>query len=552
MDINQLTVYQIYPKSFNDSDGDGIGDIQGIIDKLDYLAELGVNCLWLTPIYPSPQKDNGYDVADYTAINPTYGTMADFDQLIAEAKARDIMLMLDMVFNHSSDQHPWFQQALAGDPLYREYYVFKTAHTPPTNWVSKFGGSVWEPVSDTGSYYLHLFDKTQPDLNWENPQLRQEVYDILNFWLEKGIRGFRLDVINLISKGDYVDDHQGDGRRFYTDGPKIHDYLKEMHQQTFANYTGTVTVGEMSSTTLAHCVRYSNPAEKELDMTFSFHHLKVDYVDGEKWSDWSATSPDGAKFDFMALKKLLFDWQIGMAARGGHNALFWCNHDQPRAISRFGNETLASGQMLATALHLLKGTPYIYQGEELGMTNANFTTIDQYRDVESLNYYHILQAQGKPEDEILHILRQKSRDNSRTPMQWDGSAHSGFTTGTPWIQVIDNYPSLNAEQVVSNPASLFHHYKQLVSLRKTQPVIAQGSFEPVLADHPQVFAYLRKHEGQSLLVVNNFFDQVVAVTPTAQMLAFAHAPTLISNQPDRQWHDVLTLRPYESFGLLLG
>ncbi|MCL2610796.1 MAG: alpha,alpha-phosphotrehalase, partial [Defluviitaleaceae bacterium] len=397
IDFRKLTVYQIYPKSFKDSDGDGLGDLQGIIEKLDYIEELGVNCIWLTPIYPSPQKDNGYDVADYTAIDPRYGTMDDFDHLVTQCKKRDIIIMLDMVFNHTSDQHPWFQKAITDkkNKDYKNYYIFKVSDSEePTNWISKFGGSTWEKINEN-EYYLHLFDKTQPDLNWENPQLRQEIYNIMEFWLKKGIRSFRFDVINLISKPEiYVDDHIGDGRRFYTDGPKIHEYLKELHKNTFGKYENTVTVGEMSSTTIDNCIKYSNPEEKELDMTFSFHHLKVDYENGDKWSDMA--------FDFLQLKKILIDWQIGMEQGGGHNALFWCNHDQPRIVSRFGNDIVyrvESAKMLATAMHMLKGTPYVYQGEEIGMTNPNFTSIDRYRDVESINYYAILKQQGKSDEE---------------------------------------------------------------------------------------------------------------------------------------------------------
>ena len=540
MDFKKLTVYQIYPKSFKDTTGNGLGDIQGIIQKLDYLQTLGINCLWITPIYPSPQKDNGYDVADYIGINPDYGTMADFDELIAQCRSRDIEIMLDMVFNHSSDQHPWFQKALAGEQKYKDYYIFRASEEdqPPTNWVSKFGGNAWERYKGD-EYYLHLFDVTQPDLNWENPELRQEIYAIMNFWLEKGIRGFRFDVINLISKGAYENDDQGDGRRLYTDGPKIHEYLKELNAQTFGKYDKTITVGEMSSTSIDHCINYSNPEENELDMTFSFHHLKVDYQNGDKWSD--------VAFDFLALKKLLIDWQVGMEQGGGHNALFWCNHDQPRVISRFGDESEASGKMLATAIHLMKGTPYIYQGEEIGMTNAKFSSIEQYRDVESVNYYNILKGEGKSEGEILNILGKKSRDNSRTPMQWNGGDYAGFSETEPWLGVIHNYPQINVEAVMAQPDSIFYHYQKLVKLRKELDVISHGTFEPLMAEHPQVFAYVRGYEGQRLLVVNNFYGEDVRIEVPAEFLA---GQVLIANQGDVVLEERMVLRGYESFAVL--
>ena len=555
MDINQLSIYQIYPKSFHDSNGDGIGDIQGIIQKLDYIQNLGVDCIWLTPIYPSPQRDNGYDVADYTAINPTYGTMADFDELIAQCKTRGMFIMLDMVFNHTSDQHMWFKQA-ATDPIYRDYYIFKNSPTPPTNWVSKFGGSTWEKYGDD-DYYLHLFDVSQPDLNWENPQVRQEIYNIMHFWLEKGIRGFRFDVINLISKPDtYQDDHQeqkgslaliGDGRRFYTDGPKIHTYLKELARETFGKYPDTLTVGEMSSTTIEHCIRYSNPAENELDMTFSFHHLKVDYQNGDKWTDMP--------FDFAQLKRLLTDWQVGMAAGGGHNALFWSNHDQPRVVSRFGHDSdetlrIASAKMLANAMYLLKGTPYIYQGEEIGMTNPGFDTIDSYRDVESLNIHNILINQGMNEPDILNILAKKSRDNSRTPMQWNNAPHAGFTTGTPWIATAGNYLTLNATQTAHG--SIYRHYQELLALRKELPVLGHGRFEPLWLEHPQVFAYKRVLDGVELLVLCNFYNQHVELELDQELQRFVNGQVILANTDSPALAAQISLRPYESFAVLVG
>ena len=385
-EFKNKVIYQIYPKSFCDSNGDGLGDLRGVTSKLDYLAELGVSCLWLTPFFPSPQRDNGYDVADYRAVDPRFGTMADLEELIREADKRGIGLMLDMVFNHTSTEHAWFQRALAGEKKYQDYYIFKegSPDKAPTNWVSKFGGPAWEYLPALGKWYLHLFDVSQDDLNWENPGVRAELADILRFWKAKGIQGFRFDVVNLISKpAVYEDDPQGDGRRFYTAGPKVHQYLQEL--AAAGGSEGMITVGEMSSTSLENCIGYTAPDRHELSMCFNFHHLKVDYKNGDKW----ALMPP----DRMALKKLFTLWQEGMQAGGGWNALFWCNHDQPRAVSRFGDDKTywaESAKMLGAAIHLMRGTPYIYQGEEIGMTNAGFGSIRQYRDVESLNYYQIL------------------------------------------------------------------------------------------------------------------------------------------------------------------
>lgn len=395
MEFKRQTVYQIYPKSFNDSNGDGLGDLKGVTDKLLYLKELGIDYIWLTPFFISPQNDNGYDVADYRNIDPRYGTIEDAENLISEAGKLDIGIMLDMVFNHTSTEHEWFKKAMEGDPKYMDYYIFrdpKPDGSAPTNWVSKFGGNAWEYVPKFNKYYLHLFDKTQADLNWENPQVREELKDILKFWQNKGVKGFRFDVVNLISKPDvFEDDFEGDGRRFYTDGIRVHQYLKELCRDSGLNENGMMTVGEMSSTTIDNCIRYSNPEEKELSMCFSFHHLKVDYKNGNKW--------ELQPCDFMALKNLLNKWQTGMEEGNGWNALFWCNHDQPRVLSRFGNDKnypTESAEMLATMIHLMRGTPYVYQGEEIAMTNAYFEDISQYKDVESLNYFKILKDDGIP------------------------------------------------------------------------------------------------------------------------------------------------------------
>lgn len=473
-------VYQVYPKSFNDTTGKGTGDIRGLTQKLDYLKKLGVDIVWLQPVYVSPQRDNGYDVADYCQINPDYGTMQDFEELSEGIRARGMYLMIDIVVNHSSTEHAWFQEArLSKDSEYRDYYIWRDPAPdggPPNNWVSKFGGPAWQYDETTGQYFLTLFDKTQADLNWENPKVRQEVVNLLEFWAEKGVSGFRLDVINLISKDQQFSNDDGstvpgDGRKYYTDGPHVHEYIHELHEKVFAKQN-SVTVGEMSSTSLEHCIRYSNPERKELSMTFNFHHLKVDYPNGQKW--------ELMPYDFEMLKKLFSDWQTGMQQGGGWSALFFNNHDQPRAISRFlddGQYHGESAKLLATTLHGLQGTPYIFQGEEIGMANPQWADIEEFRDVESLNMYRILQEQGKSAEEALNIIRERSRDNSRTPMQWDGTRNAGFTTGTPWIKVDERYPQINVQAQLEDPNSIYHHYRKLIHLRKTVQVITDGNYQ---------------------------------------------------------------------------
>lgn len=549
-DFKNSVVYQIYPKSFYDSNGDGFGDLNGVTKKLDYLKELGVDYIWLTPFYVSPQNDNGYDVADYRNIDPAYGSMNDFEELVKAAKERNIEIMLDMVFNHTSSEHEWFQKALAGDKKYKEYYLFKESNNgEPTNWISKFGGSAWEKIEGSNEYYLHLFDKTQPDLNWENVQVQKEVFDIVNFWIDKGVKGFRLDVINLISKPDQLEDDEiGDGRRFYTDGPRIHEYLKKLNKETFGQSEDIITVGEMSSTSIEHCIQYSNPEEKELSMVFNFHHLKIDYKDGEKWSVMD--------FDFKSLKNILDSWQKGMQEGNGWNALFWCNHDQPRIVSRIGNDEeyhKESAKMLATAMHLLRGTPYIYQGEEIGMPNPKFDQIEQYRDVESLNYYEILKSEGVSEADIIKILQSKSRDNSRTPMQWDKSNHAGFTTGTPWIPTGKDFNEINVENALSDQNSVFYHYKKLVQLRKQYDIISEGDYESLMMDHENIFAYGRNLGNQKLIVINNFYaEETIFSLPDNIDITNYKRSILISNYDDSSLdlHDI-RLRPYESVCYLL-
>lgn len=539
--FKQSVVYQIYPKSFLDTNGDGVGDLPGVIEKLDYLQKLGVDYIWLTPFFVSPQNDNGYDVADYRAIDPRYGTMADFEALTAQAEQRGIGIMLDMVFNHTSTSHQWFQKALAGDPQYRDYYIFRPGKpdgTPPTNWESKFGGSAWEYVPSLDQYYLHLFDKTQADLNWENPAVRREVQDIVRFWMGKGVRGFRFDVVNLISKGEFADDLQGDGRRFYTDGPRIHEFLQELNRESFGREAEIITVGEMSSTSMENCFRYAGEDGKELSMVFSFHHLKVDFVGNEKWVLVPA--------DFGKLKEILFSWQEGMAEHGAWNAVFWCNHDQPRVVSRFGDEGeywKQSAKMLAGVIHAMRGTPYIYQGEELGMTNAGFTRLDQYRDVESLNHFQILLDKGMSETGVYAILQAHSRDNSRTPMQWTAGPNGGFTTGEPWISVNPNIASINAEGQVDDPDSIFAYYQSLIRLRKEYEVFAQGDFTPLTPEHPSVLAYQRQWKNTTLLCINNFYRKECIWNSPVSLEGYR---VLLSNYDDCRPSQSWTLRPYES------
>jgi len=542
----KAVVYQIYPKSFNDTTGNGTGDIRGIIEKLDYLKELGVDVLWLTPIYKSPQRDNGYDISDYYSIHEEYGTMGDFDLLLEEAHKRGIKIIMDIVINHTSTEHEWFKQARSSkDNPYRDFYIWKDGKDgqPPTNWESKFGGSAWEYDETTEQYYLHLFDVTQADLNWENEKLRTALYEMMNSWLKKGVDGFRLDVINLISKDQQFPQDSSDGRKFYTDGPRIHEFLHEMNQEVFSKYD-IMTVGEMSSTSIDNCIRYTNPDQKELNMTFSFHHLKVDYPNGDKWTK--------ADFDFQALKDILSKWQIEMNKGGGWNALFWCNHDQPRAVSRFGDDIHyhnESAKMLATTLHLMQGTPYIYQGEEFGMTNPNFSSIDEYRDVESLNMFQILKSRGLTEQEIMDILKQKSRDNSRTPIQWNDEQNAGFTTGTPWIGTAANYKEINAEKAMQESDSIFYHYQKLIQLRKEVEVITDGDFELILDQDPEIFAFVRNSPSDKLVVINNFYGKEKRFSlPSHLNLAEYQSEMLISNYEDspQPLAKEFVLRPYES------
>lgn len=533
-------VYQIYPKSYQDSNHDGWGDIQGVISRLDYLKELGINYIWFNPMIVSPQRDNGYDVADYRNFDPRYGTMEDFEQLAAEAKERGIDIMFDMVFNHTSTAHEWFQRALNGEEKYKNYYIWKKGKgpgVPPNNWQSKFAGSAWEYVEKFDEWYLHLFDVTQADLDWTNPDVRKECADIVNFWRSKGVHGFRFDVINLISKSSYEDDPNNyDGRQFYTDGPKEHEYLKELNLNSFGQDVDHLTVGEMSSTTIENCVQYAGEDCNELDMVFSFHHLKVDYKNQMKWELQDA--------DFMKLKSLLTTWQVGMQEKNAWNALFWNCHDQPRSISRFGNDKeyhKESGKMLAAMIHMMRGTPYVYQGEEIGMPNAYFTDISEYVDVESTNIYKVLLEQGKSKEEVLHILQERSRDNARTPMQWDDSENAGFSDATPWLKTASSYKDVNVKKALEDPDSIFYFYRKLIRMRKEMAVIQEGIFVPLLEEHEKVFAYERKFNDESLVCINNFYAE-----ETTADLDIEGYEVLLSNYSDAVAQNHLTLRPYET------
>ena len=540
-DWRKSVVYQIYPKSFKDTTGNGQGDINGIIEKLDYLKTLGVDYLWLTPVYRSPMNDNGYDISDYYEINPDFGTKEDFKRLLDEAHARGIKIMSDIVINHTSTEHNWFVESRKSkDNPYRDYYIWKDGKDgqPPTNWESKFGGNAWQLDPVTNQYYLRLFDVTQADLNWENEKLRNEIYDMINYWIDFGMDGFRFDVINLISKAEYRDSEKI-GKEFYTDGPRVHEFLNEMNRNTFGDKEGFMTVGEMSSTTLEHCINYTREDRHELSSVFNFHHLKVDYKDGEKWTKMP--------FDFIELKRILFEWQVGISKGGGWNAIFWCNHDQPRVVSRFGDDSteerrVKSAKMLAITLHFLQGTPYIYQGEEIGMTNLYLDDISQYRDIESTNAYQIMSENGFTNDAILDILQDKSRDNSRSPVQWDDSENAGFTTGTPWIDVAKNYKQINVKQALADKNSVFYTYQKLIELRHNLDIITYGEVKPLLEEHPQIFAYERKLDDKSILVLANFTDEPVDVPSSIDI----EGSILINNGT---YHSNV-LEPYQAIAIL--
>lgn len=539
MKFEDKIIYQVYPKSFFDTNGDGVGDIRGIIEKLYYFKDLGIDIIWINPIFLSPQKDNGYDVEDYYSIDPLYGSMEDFEKLCIEADKLGIGIMLDMVFNHTSIENKWFRKAISGDKFYEDYYIFKKGkgNNPPTNWKSKFGGEAWQYVKEIDKWYLHLFDKTQADLNWKNPFVRKELENILNFWINKGVKGFRFDVINLIDKIGYNDDeNELDGRQYYTDGDKVHNYLTQLNKNSFGKYSDIVTVGEMSSTSIKECVKYSKIGGNELDMTFSFYHLKVDYKNNNKWEIKS--------FDLIDLKSVLNDWQIKMCENNAWNALFFNNHDQPRAVSRFCDDKkyhYESATMLATLTHMMRGTPYIYQGEEIGMTNACFSDINQYRDVESKNFYNILKNENKTKNEILEILSKRSRDNSRTPMQWKNAKYAGFSRVIPWIEVNKNYPKINVESQINDDNSIYSYYKKLIRLRKNTAAIVLGDYEPIFIDDKEIFAYKRKHEDVTIVVICNFFDICKEIEINSKF------ELLLGNYNDLiKYDNKLNIRPYEA------
>ncbi|VSA43771.1 alpha,alpha-phosphotrehalase [Streptococcus pneumoniae] len=533
-------VYQIYPKSYKDTTENGIGDFRGIIEKIPYLAKLGVDMVWLNPFYPSPQRDNGYDISDYMAVDPLFGDMADFEEMVCVGKEHKIDFMLDMVLNHCSTEHEWFQKALAGDKYYQDFFFIQDQ---PTDWQSKFGGSAWTPFGDTGKYYLHLFDETQADLNWRNSNVRKELFKVVNFWRDKGIKGFRFDVINLIGKDEVsVDCPENEGKPAYTDKPIVHNYLRMMNQATFGSDDSFMTVGEMSSTTMENCVLYSSPDRQELSMTFNFHHLKVDYKDGQKWTL--------APFDFEELKSLYHSWGKEMSDKDGWSALFWNNHDQPRALNRFvdiQNFRKEGATMLAASIHLSRGTPYIYMGEEIGMIDPDYDSMADYVDVESLNAYQTLLEEGKSQQEAFQIIQAKSRDNSRIPMQWDASENAGFSTGTPWLKAGKSYKYINVENEIQGP--IFTFYQDLIRLRKEMPIISEGSYKPAFEDSKQVYAFERQFEDQKLLVLNNFYAKEVKIDLPA---VYQNGQILISNYEDAEVSEKILLKPYQTLAIYVN
>ncbi len=539
----QAVVYQIYPRSFADSDGDGIGDLRGIIDRLDYLAALGVDVVWLSPAYPSPQDDNGYDISDYQDIDPTFGTLADLDELLAGLHDRGIRLVMDLVVNHTSDEHPWFVESRSGpDSPKRDWYWWRSARdgmepgapgAEPTNWTSFFSGSTWQFDPASAEYYLHLFSIKQPDLNWENPDVRRAVYEMMRWWLDRGVDGFRMDVINMISKERSLPDGPalgggllGDGSAHFLCGPRIHEFLQEMHREVFADRPAAMlTVGEMPGVTIDDAARFTDPANAEVDMVFQFEHVQLDSGPLGKW--------DIRPLRLVDLKGSLGRWQAGLA-ESGWNSLYWDNHDQPRAVSRFGDDgefRVQSAKLLATILHLHRGTPYVYQGEELGMTNVPFALPGDFRDIESVNHYAAATAAGEDPETVLAALRVRSRDNARTPMQWDDGAHAGFTSGEPWIAVNPNYPEINAARQVDDPDSVFAHYRAVIDLRHSDPVVAFGDFTMLLAEDPTVYAFTRSHRGSTLLVVGNF-SAAAARAAVPDEAGWAAAELVLGNYPD--------------------
>ena len=551
MNLGKKVIYQVYPRSFKDTSGNGIGDLRGIASKASYFKNLGVDMLWLNPFFISPQNDNGYDIADYYHIDEKFGSESDLDYLIKTCQENGLELMFDMVFNHTSTEHQWFQKALAGEKYYQDFYYIrdpKEDESLPTNWQSKFGGQAWAEFGDTGKYYLCLYDKTQADLNWHNPNVRAEVFKIVNYWIDRGIKGFRFDVLNVIGKDENFADSTGDiskEKSLYTDTPIVHDWIREMNQKTFGKYEDIITVGEMSSTNIENSILYSSAKGDELSMVFSFHHLKVDYENGEKWTK--------SKFDFIKLKEILNSWQIGLQEGGGWNALFWNNHDQPRANNRFGdveNYPYQTATMLAQSIHMMRGTPYIYMGEEIAMSDPVYENMDDYKDIESHNAYKMLIDNGLSNEEAFEIIKVKSRDNSRTPMQWDDSTNAGFTDGNPWIKVNNNYKKINVANALEDKNSVYYYYKKLIELRKNKDIISDGLYFPILENDPNIFAYLRKNEGEVLLNLNNFSANQVKVNITDIIENYDKFTYLIGNYGESKIKDTISLRPYESIAFI--
>ena len=544
----ESVVYQIYPRSFCDSNGDGIGDLNGITSKFDYLKELGIDVIWLSPVYKSPNDDNGYDISDYQAIMDEFGTMEDFDRMLAAAHERGIKIMMDLVVNHTSDEHKWFiESRKSTDNPYRDYYIWRPAKEDgslPNNWGSCFSGPAWEYDKTTDMYFLHLFSKKQPDLNWDNPVVRQEVFDMMNWWLDKGIDGFRMDVISLISKRPGLPDGTLGLNGYATfdiaaNGPHVHEYLQEMRQKALNN-ADTITVGECAGVTLEEAKKYARSDEKELNMVFQFEHMDVD--GDEKAGKWTTK-----KMDLRDMKEILTRWQKGLQDVAW-NSLYWENHDQPRSVSRFGNDSdeyrEISAKMLATCLHMMQGTPYVYQGEELGMTNCPFNTLENFRDLESINAFHELTEQGKKtEEEMMAAISYKGRDNARTPMQWDDSTYAGFSTAQPWIMVNPNYTKINAKDQVNREDSVFKYYQKLISLRHNSDLIVYGTYDLLLADDPDIYAYTRTLDDDKLIVYCNFSDNTREVELPEE---FTNGKILISNYNDAAVNTKITLRPYEA------
>ena len=544
----ESVVYQIYPRSFCDSNGDGIGDLNGITGKLDYLKELGIDVIWLSPVYKSPNDDNGYDISDYQAIMDEFGTMEDFDRMLATAHEKGIKIMMDLVVNHTSDEHKWFiESRKSTDNPYRDYYIWRPAKEDgslPNNWGSCFSGPAWEYDKTTDMYFLHLFSKKQPDLNWDNPAVRQDVFDMMNWWLKKGVDGFRMDVISLISKEPGLPDKEPGINGYATcnvsaNGPHVHEYLQEMRQKALNN-ADTITVGECSGVTLEEAKKYARSDEKELNMVFQFEHMDVD--SDEKAGKWTTR-----KMDLRNLKKILTRWQKGLQDIAW-NSLYWENHDQPRSVSRFGNDSdeyrEISAKMLATCIHMMQGTPYVYQGEELGMTNCPFNTLDNFRDLESINAFHELTEQGKmTEEDMMAAIGYKGRDNARTPMQWDDSAYAGFSTANPWIMVNPNYTKINAKDQVNREDSVFKYYQKLIKLRHESELIVYGTYDLILDDDKDIYAYIRTLGDKKLIVYCNFSENTREVELPEE---FVNKKVLISNYSDAKANQKITLRPYEA------